>query len=953
MLDSDSIALADSTGTLIASSNSKDIGSAVPQRDYFQSAMQGNTFITGVSISTITNAPAIFHSAPIKNASGKVVGIIRSRSSLDLVLQTVQRASSRVGNGAAGILLDQDGLVIANTFDEKWLLRPIAPLKPEINAAMVKDKRWGNNAQPEPIGLTGLVAALNIQRAQDFDWRYQNHDYQIAALPMSTTRWSYVAALPTRTAQAAANNYLQTTGIIALGALACAFAVAFLGSRNVTQPMVAMSKTAMQLAEGDVAAEFILSRQQRAMVERGEKSARDGAAQVMRVFEDALARGALTEAQLFDRNYQPIPNTHPQKYHTAFDSFTDANIRALQDAFLHDPAVTFAVTVDVNGYLPTHNARFSHALTGDQKIDLTGNRSKRIFNDPVGIAAARNTEPILHQLYRRDTGELMWDISAPIRVRGQAWGAFRIGLALNIANEIDRLVFTFQHLGNYLRGMARTANRLAEGEVNFDLPVRSNKDALGNAMLMLKTNIGAVTSEARMLTHAAVEGKLATRGDAAKFRGGYRDIVQGVNDTLDAVIGPLNVAAEYVDRISKGDTPPKITDEYRGDFNAIKNNLNQCIEQIGALVDQVGIVINAARDGDLSTRANAERTGGVYRKILRGLNDTMDAVIAPIADTKQILAEIARGDLTIQMNGHYQGDYATLKESIEAMVGGLKQMALQTKQGATRMSTTTTQILASSTQMASTTREQASAVNQVTSTVKEIKASAEQVAQRAQSVAEQAMRASQAAQRGTEAVTGAMQGMDDIRGKVEAIAENILALSEQTQQIGEIIDTVTDIAGQSNILALNAAIEAAQAGEAGKGFRVVADEVRSLAEQSRQAAAQVKNILGDIQRATNQAVMATEQGTKGVQSGSDQVNRTAQTIQELAQVVEQSAQAAQQIVAGVEQQTIGLDQIAIGMNDINQAAQQSAAGATQSQKAAQDMNELAEQLKQVVAVYRM
>jgi methyl-accepting chemotaxis protein len=258
---------------------------------------------------------------------------------------------------------------------------------------------------------------------------------------------------------------------------------------------------------------------------------------------------------------------------------------------------------------------------------------------------------------------------------------------------------------------------------------------------------------------------------------------------------------------------------------------------------------------------------------------------------------------------------------------------------------TTSQILASSTQMASTTPEQASAVNQISSTVQEIKASAEQVAQRAQGVAERASQAALVAQKGKEAVSAAMGGMTEIEQKVQLIAENILALSEKTQQIGDIIDTVRDIAGQSNILALNAAIEAAQAGEAGKGFRVVADEVRSLSDQSRQAAAQVKVILGDIQKATNLAVMNTEQGTKGVNAGGELVNHTAETIGELSRAVEELAQAAQHIVAGVEQQTIGLDQIVIGMNEINQATQQSAAGAQESQKAAQDLTQLAAQLK--------
>ena len=124
-----------------------------------------------------------------------------------------------------------------------------------------------------------------------------------------------------------------------------------------------------------------------------------------------------------------------------------------------------------------------------------------------------------------------------------------------------------------------------------------------------------------MLDKAAVEGKLATRADATKHQGDFRKIVQGVNECLDAVIGPLNVSAGYVDRISKGDIPPKITDKYNGDFNEIKNNLNKCIDAVNALVADAGMLHKAAVEGKLATRADATKHQGDYRKVVQGVND--------------------------------------------------------------------------------------------------------------------------------------------------------------------------------------------------------------------------------------------------------------------------------------------------------------------------------------------
>ena len=176
--------------------------------------------------------------------------------------------------------------------------------------------------------------------------------------------------------------------------------------------------------------------------------------------------------------------------------------------------------------------------------------------------------------------------------------------------------------------------------------------------------------------------------------------------------------------------------------------------------------------------------------------------------------------------------------------------------------------------------------------------------------------------------------MENIRVQAEAVAENVVSLSEKTQAIGEIISTVNDLAEQSHLLALNAAIEAAAAGEHGRSFSVIASEVKNLADQSRDATVQVRVILGDIQKGINSSVMLTEEAVKRVESGKQQADVASTTIRTMAESIQQSVQAFQQIVAGSNQQQIGFNQVTQAVRDIGQASQQTAASTQQMEKAA-------------------
>ena len=167
-----------------------------------------------------------------------------------------------------------------------------------------------------------------------------------------------------------------------------------------------------------------LTSQEREMLALGSEFARRTA----ETLEKWLAAKEVTPERLFSFLYYPTPNTDPPKFSTDYDKLSDRDILPIQESILaRSPAIVFTVTVDKNGYLPTHNQRYSMPLTGNLASDLVNNRTKRIFNDKTGLAAAQNTAPWLVQNYQRDTGETMADLSVPIFVQGKHWGAVRIG----------------------------------------------------------------------------------------------------------------------------------------------------------------------------------------------------------------------------------------------------------------------------------------------------------------------------------------------------------------------------------------------------------------------------------------------------------------------------------------------------------------------------------------------
>ena len=246
--------------------------------------------------------------------------------------------------------------------------------------------------------------------------------------------------------------------------------------------------------------------------------------------------------------------------------------------------------------------------------------------------------------------------------------------ALTIVNEIlDRLTIPLGVAATYV-------DRISKGDIPPKITQEYNGDfnKIKNNLNTCIDAINALTVDADVLAKAALNGNLMTRADVGRHQGDFRKIVKGVNETLDSVIGPLNVAASYVDRISKGDIPPKITDTYHGDFNEIKINLNNCIGQISILVEEVGVVIAAGTAGNLQQRADIGRTGGVYRKLLRGVNDTLDTIICPLNMAAEYVDKISKGEIPPVITDSYHGDFNGIKNNLNAVVKMMNELLAET-----------------------------------------------------------------------------------------------------------------------------------------------------------------------------------------------------------------------------------------------------------------------------------
>lgn len=462
--------------------------------------------------------------------------------------------------------------------------------------------------------------------------------------------------------------------------------------------------------------------------------------------------------------------------------------------------------------------------------------------------------------------------------------------------------------------------------------------------------VNALVADAVMLSKAAVEGKLATRADASRHQGDYRKIVAGVNDTLDAVIGPLNVAAKYVDEISKGSMPPAISDTYNGDFNTIKNNLNTLIQAttqqaaaakaiaagdltvsvnvrsesdvlakalvdviraVKALVADANTLAQATVEGRLSVRADASQHQGDYRRVIEGINNTLESVVKPVNEVMSVMKAVENGDLTLSVQGDYQGNLRELRDMVNNTVAKVASVISEVLVAAEALSSASEQVSATAQSLSQASSEQAASVEETSASVEQMTSSIAQNTENAKVTDGMASQAAKQASEGGESVSATVAAM---------------------KQIAKKIGIIDDIAYQTNLLALNAAIEAARAGEHGKGFAVVAAEVRKLAERSQVAAQEIGEVAS---------------------SSVDLAEKAGKLLDEIVPNIKKTSDLVQEITAASEEQSSGAGQINSAVSQLSQTTQQNASSSEELAATAEEMSSQVEQLQQTMAFFRL
>ncbi|MCX6138794.1 MAG: methyl-accepting chemotaxis protein [Ignavibacteriales bacterium] len=320
---------------------------------------------------------------------------------------------------------------------------------------------------------------------------------------------------------------------------------------------------------------------------------------------------------------------------------------------------------------------------------------------------------------------------------------------------------------------------------------------------------------------------------------------------------------------------------------------------------------------------------------------------------KEMITNIENADLNSQLESGRKDEIGDLQQSFDRFIASMKETLLQVSLASSAVASASAEISSSTEQMAAGAQEQTSQAAEVASAVEEMTKTIVENSKNASMTSDTAKEAKKAAEQGGAIVEETVMGMKRIADVVRQSASTVMELGKSSDQIGEIVEVIDDIADQTNLLALNAAIEAARAGEQGRGFAVVADEVRRLAERTTKATKEIAAMIKKIQINTELAVGAMEDGTKEVDAGIQSADKAGTSLNEIVRISQQVTDMVNQIAAASEQQSSASEQISKNVEAISAVTGETAQGTQQVARAADDLNRLTEELQEHLGRFRL
>jgi methyl-accepting chemotaxis protein len=517
------------------------------------------------------------------------------------------------------------------------------------------------------------------------------------------------------------------------------------------------------------------------------------------------------------------------------------------------------------------------------------------------------------------------------------------------------------------------SKKIAAGDMDVQLVVDS-KDEMGvlaKSFEEMVASIRKLIEDVNMLADAAGNGQLSTRADTEQHQGDYRKVVAGFNKTLDVIMEPLDAVQQDLESLAKGERRDVLDAElYSGYFKGLVSDMAALRLTVRMLVNESTGLASSALEGDLRKRADSNKVQGLFRTILEGFNDTLDAVINPVNESAQVLSEVAKGNLSVRVEGDYRGDHAiikdalnetidsmnryiqeiskilsamaagnldmeitadykgdfvALKSSINHIIASLNEVLTEIRLTADQVSAGSDQVSAGNQAVSQGATEQASSIEELTVTMGHIAAQTNQNVETAKESKASAVRSKQTAEEADTQMKEMLSSMEQI--------------NESSESISKIIKVIDDIAFQTNILALNAAVEAARAGAHGKGFAVVAEEVRSLAGRSANAAKETAELI--------------EGSVKKIGEGAKLADRTAEALKLIVQGAMEAEILEEKILSASEEQAAGIRQVSQGIEQMSMVVQTNSAAAQEGAAASQELSGQAVLLKEKIEMFTL